>query len=374
MAPEKLCVLEKGPSGYGFHLHSEKNRPGQYVKLVEPGSPADKAGLKAGDRLIRVCGEDVRELGHQQVVGKIRAATEQLTLEVQGPEEQAEDTSQIDKQPAASNNEQLSQVDAPDRKFKDALQEKVCRLPLPSATRRFACNTRNLVVVTGTGMHQQQLKVLPIEKKEFRPRLCIMKKGPNGYGFNLHSDKSQPGQYIRAVDPDSPAELAGLLPKDRIIEVNGESMLGKQHGEVVLAIKAAGEEATMLVVDPETELYFQECHVTPGREHLSGPLPDKVVNGGLEKENKPEHLENDSPRDSLISNPEPEPLENPPQLEAQKVSDSAPVPASDPIPSIETLDLNVSLAAAKERAHQKRSQKKAPTMDWNKRKEVFGSL
>lgn len=34
----------------------------------------------------------------------------------------------------------------------------------------------------------------------------------------------------------------------------------------------------------------------------------------------------------------------------------------------------MSLAAAKERAHQKRSQKKAPTMDWNKRKEVFSSL
>ncbi|KAM5135521.1 Na(+)/H(+) exchange regulatory cofactor NHE-RF1 [Mantella aurantiaca] len=319
MAPERVCVLEKGPSGYGFHLHSEKNRPGQYVKLVEPGSPADKAGLKPGDRLIRVGGEDVRELGHQQVVGKIRAATEQLTLEVQGPEEGAEVIVQVVKQPAASAN----------------------------------------------------------DKKELRPRLCTMKKGQNGYGFNLHSDKNHPGQYIRAVDPDSPAELAGLLPKDRIIEVNGESMLGKQHGDVVSTIKAGGDETTLLVVDPETDLYFQECHVTPGREHLSGSLPDKVVNGGLEKESKLEHEENENHRDSFASNsePEPEPLESPSRQEAQKdVLESAPVPASDPVPSIETLDLNVSLAAAKERARQKRSQKKAPTMDWNKRKEVFSSL
>lgn len=56
-------------------------------------------------------------------------------------------------------------------------------------------------------------------QRELRPRLCTMKKGPNGYGFNLHSDKSKPGQFIRAVDPDSPAEASGLRAQDRIVEV-----------------------------------------------------------------------------------------------------------------------------------------------------------
>lgn len=54
---------------------------------------------------------------------------------------------------------------------------------------------------------------------ELRPRLCTMKRGANGYGFNLHSDKSKPGQFIRAVDPDSPAEASGLRAQDRIVEV-----------------------------------------------------------------------------------------------------------------------------------------------------------
>ncbi|XP_073540169.1 Na(+)/H(+) exchange regulatory cofactor NHE-RF1 isoform X2 [Phyllobates terribilis] len=318
MAAERTCVLEKGPAGYGFHLHSEKSRPGQFVRLVEPGSTAEKSGLRAGDRLIRVCGEDVRELGHQQVVGKIRAATETLILEVEGPEEQSPEPPQTVKEPPAS--------------------------------------------VT--------------EKSEGRPRLCTMKKGSGGYGFNLHSDKNHPGQYVRAVDPDSPAERSGLLPKDRILEVNGESMLGKQHTDVVSAIKAGGDETSLLVVDPETDKYFQECHVTPGREHLTGPLPEKVANGDIEKEEQSDvHLENDVSRDSPVSSPEPLPLDMSSTQKNEKVtSESDPAPSIDPVPAAETLDLNMSLALAKERAHQKRSQKKAPTMDWNKRKEVFSSL
>lgn len=54
---------------------------------------------------------------------------------------------------------------------------------------------------------------------ELRPRLCVIQRGSNGYGFNLHSERVRPGQYIRAVDEDSPAEKAGLQPKDRIVQV-----------------------------------------------------------------------------------------------------------------------------------------------------------
>ncbi|XP_053564845.1 Na(+)/H(+) exchange regulatory cofactor NHE-RF1 isoform X2 [Bombina bombina] len=318
MSTERLCVLQKGPEGYGFHLHSEKARPGQYVRLVEPGSPADSAGLKAGDRLLKVCGDDVRELGHQQVVGKIRAAGEQLTLEVQGPEEKTDDPNEVSEQLPAS---------------------------------------------------------IPVT--ELRPRLCSMKKGPGGYGFNLHSDKTRQGQFVRAVDPDSPAEYAGLLPQDRIIAVNGLGMIGKQHADVVSAIKSGGDETALLVVDPETDSFFQECHVTPGLEHVTGPLPEKVVNGGLEKEDKPDDSqESDSALESPLPSPEPLPLTVTPQQDTAKdLPDSSPVPNSDPEPSTAaSLDLNMSLALAKERAHKKRSQKKAPTMDWNKKKEVFSSL
>lgn len=81
----RLCCLEKGPNGYGFHLHGEKGKVGQFIRLVEPGSPAEKSGLLAGDRLVEVNGENVEKETHQQVVSRIRAALNSVRLLVVDP-------------------------------------------------------------------------------------------------------------------------------------------------------------------------------------------------------------------------------------------------------------------------------------------------
>lgn len=70
-APEplrpRLCRLVRGEQGYGFHLHGEKGRRGQFIRRVEPGSPAEAAALRAGDRLVEVNGVNVEGETHHQV-------------------------------------------------------------------------------------------------------------------------------------------------------------------------------------------------------------------------------------------------------------------------------------------------------------------
>ncbi len=56
----RLC-LTKGDRGYGFHLHGERNRGAQFIRKIEPGSTADLSGLRTGDRLVEVNGENVEE-------------------------------------------------------------------------------------------------------------------------------------------------------------------------------------------------------------------------------------------------------------------------------------------------------------------------
>ncbi|GBP94893.1 hypothetical protein EVAR_90810_1 [Eumeta japonica] len=84
------------------------------------------------------------------------------------------------------------------------------------------------------------------------PRLCHVVKtaGFDGYGFNLHAEKGKQGQYIGKVDEGSPAETAGLRTGDRILEVNGASIAGETHKQVVARIKELPDETRLLVVAP----------------------------------------------------------------------------------------------------------------------------
>ncbi|XP_042887397.1 Na(+)/H(+) exchange regulatory cofactor NHE-RF1-like [Penaeus japonicus] len=95
------------------------------------------------------------------------------------------------------------------------------------------------------------------------PRLCIITKWPDfeGYGFNLHAEKSKPGQYIGKVDAASPAEMAGLLEGDRIIEVNGVNIANENHKQVVQRIKAVTNETRLLVLDPEADKYYKSKNI-----------------------------------------------------------------------------------------------------------------
>lgn len=54
------------------------------------------------------------------------------------------------------------------------------------------------------------------------------------------------------------------------LQVNGVSVHGLQHSEVVGAIKAGGDETKLLVVDPETDAFFVSCQVLPTEKHLTG--------------------------------------------------------------------------------------------------------
>ena len=118
---------------------------------------------------------------------------------------------------------------------------------------------------------------LKLDANAPKPRLCHLKKWPNfqGYGFNLHAERSKMGQHIGKVDANSPAESAGLLEGDRIIEVNYVNISNENHQQVVKRIrnglpidpespedgKLNADEVVLLVLDHETDEYYKNLNI-----------------------------------------------------------------------------------------------------------------
>ncbi len=78
----RLCHIVKWPhfDGYGFNLHAEKGKPGQYIGKVDDGSPAEAAGLKEGDRIVEVNGVNISNENHKQVVQRIKTVADETKL------------------------------------------------------------------------------------------------------------------------------------------------------------------------------------------------------------------------------------------------------------------------------------------------------
>lgn len=73
--------------GYGFNLHAEKGKPGQYIGKVDEGSPAEAAGLRQGDRILEVNGEPIANKTHKQVVELIKTLPNETKLLVVDPDD-----------------------------------------------------------------------------------------------------------------------------------------------------------------------------------------------------------------------------------------------------------------------------------------------
>lgn len=89
----RLCHVVKRPDfdGYGFNLHAEKGRPGQYIGKVDDASPAEAAGLRQGDRIIEVNGTNITTETHKKVVELIKAVPNETRLLVIDPRADAND-------------------------------------------------------------------------------------------------------------------------------------------------------------------------------------------------------------------------------------------------------------------------------------------
>ncbi|XP_073351354.1 Na(+)/H(+) exchange regulatory cofactor NHE-RF2 [Pagrus major] len=377
----RLCLMVKVETGYGFHLHGEKGKSGQFIRKVEPGSPAEESGLRAGDRVVAVNGVNVEKETHHQVVQRIKAldnetrllvvdhetheslrslrltATEEMAVLGAGPPSSSSP-------PASPSAPPSSVPSSPKKRENGSVSKQPVTLSgqVQKPTRRSPSKAAKKEALVQAEAHTQpQSQSRPqVDPSELVPRLCHLVRSGMGYGFNLHSDRSRPGQYIRSLDPGSAADHAGLRPQDRLVEVNGVNIEGMRHAEVVAFIKKGGDETWLLVVDPDTDEHFKRRGVVPTVNHVRDYDGPSISNGSANPQ-----INGSSTTQSIRSTRS--------DLSSQGNSTQLMDDEGRLLDPFAEMGLSATAAEEKMKVHAK-EKKKAPQMDWMKKYELFSNF
>uniref|UniRef100_A0A8C5TAI2 PDZ domain containing 1 n=1 Tax=Malurus cyaneus samueli TaxID=2593467 RepID=A0A8C5TAI2_9PASS len=230
LQPRECKMTKKPQKNYGFYLRIEEDTAGHIIRNVAHNSPAETAGLKDGDRVLRVNGVFVDKEEHAQVVEIIKSSGNSMVLLV------LDDASYQKAQKEGVNLEELGQK-APTGQQ----QEQHC--PLSTANR-------------GTAAIPQ-------------PRLCYLVKEETGYGFSLKSTEGQKGLFIVELSSQGAAAKAGVQNNDRLIEINGKNVENDTHEEVVEKVKKSENHVMFLLSNEETDRYFTSQGMTLSKENAS---------------------------------------------------------------------------------------------------------
>ncbi|KAM9770852.1 LOW QUALITY PROTEIN: Na(+)/H(+) exchange regulatory cofactor NHE-RF2 [Menidia menidia] len=398
----RLCFLIKGERGYGFHLHGERNRGGQFIRKVEPGSSADMAGLRPGDRVVEVNGENVEKETHHQVVSRIREVPHRTRLLV--VDRQTDEFLRVRGLPCA---EELA-VEMGTLSPRPSPMATPCASPLPRegsppshkpghnqsfpfpAAQSPPRSAKGGKTKTASETSSSATDPEPEPRAELLPRLCHLLKGGSGYGFNLYSDRKKGVQFVRSVDPDSPAQRGGVRAGDRVLEVNGVTTGDLRHSEVVALIRAGGQEVRLLVVDQNTDELFLRLGIMPTSSHIREVYVDEAPPPPPPPPTTDTPIISVTMTDSPVPTPSPKSRTNgssasqsssssTSQSEISSSDMSFQVPeeddrrVSDPLVDC-GLRLSPTAAEAKQKVLATRSKKRAPPMDWSKKQELFSNF
>ncbi|XP_015284581.1 PREDICTED: Na(+)/H(+) exchange regulatory cofactor NHE-RF3 [Gekko japonicus] len=246
LCPRECKLTRKDKESYGFCLRLEKHKTGHLIRNVIQGSPAEKAGLKDGDRVLRVNGVFVDKEDHGQVADLVRKNKNSvifLVLDEKSYEKAQKEGTALEK--LGQKSETQHPLEYP-----------------PPATNS---------------------EPVPVPQ----PRLCYLTKdGENSYGFSLKTTAGQKGLFIIDISPQGPAAKAGVQPNDRLIEVNGENVENDTHEEVVEKVRRSGNQVVFLLSNKETDWYYNRQNMPLKREMASLEfLPHKPRTIELKKGN-----------------------------------------------------------------------------------------
>ncbi|KAM9299423.1 Na(+)/H(+) exchange regulatory cofactor NHE-RF4 [Gastrophryne carolinensis] len=204
----RLCLLYNEGQGFGFTASATGGVRGTFILTVEEDGPAKKSGVPSEARLLELNGESVMTLTLSQLTKKLQNCGSHMVLLVL--------------EASAWDVYEFHGV-TPSIAFADT-------------------------------------SFLPYKTRQLR-----MIRRSEGYGFLLRQEKCKKGQgqFLREIDPGLPAAVSGMREGDRLLGVNGQSVDGLEHEDIVSLIQESGNKVTLLVISNEGDRFYNEIGVSP---------------------------------------------------------------------------------------------------------------
>ncbi|XP_039362826.1 whirlin isoform X2 [Mauremys reevesii] len=202
----------KTHEGLGFSIRGgAEHGVGIYVSLVEPGSLAEKEGLRVGDQILRVNDKALDRVTHAEAVKALKGS-KKLNLSVHS----------VGRIPGGYvTNHIYTWVDPQGR----STSPPTGLSQHQSSSLRKDGEKRSHLQLLQEGDEKKVNLVLNEGKS-----LGLMIRGGAEYALGI---------YITGVDKGSEAESTGLKVGDQILEVNGRSFLSIPHDEAVKLLKSS---------------------------------------------------------------------------------------------------------------------------------------
>ncbi|KAM9853557.1 Na(+)/H(+) exchange regulatory cofactor NHE-RF4-like [Aulostomus maculatus] len=219
----RLCHISRDLDyGLGMTVKSVEGQKSQYILNTVPDGPAEKAGVRSGDRLIWINGVMTSTLTHSSLNRTMKKSAESVTVLVLDSE--SESCYVRRKMPILP------------------VIAECCSLPYSSKT-----------------MH--------------------LVKGPEGYGFLLRQEKLPVTRHIvhilREVDVGSPAEGGGMEDGDLLMAVNGEPVESMDHEDIVKLIRLSGDRVSLTAMSVPGRAFYRELGIPPLLFHEDWTLQDE---------------------------------------------------------------------------------------------------
>ncbi|XP_012657923.1 whirlin isoform X2 [Otolemur garnettii] len=202
----------KAHEGLGFSIRGgSEHGVGIYVSLVEPGSLAEKEGLRVGDQILRVNDKSLARVTHAEAVKALKGS-KKLVLSVYS----------AGRIPGGYvTNHIYTWVDPQGRSISPP-----SGLPQPHGALRQQEGDRRSTLHLLQGGDEKKVNLVLGDGRS----LGLTIRGGAEYGLGI---------YITGVDVGSEAESSGLKVGDQILEVNGRSFLSILHDEAVQLLKSS---------------------------------------------------------------------------------------------------------------------------------------